>query len=138
MINKKLLIIAISSLIIFSVVNNISIPTVKAEEAGLFGQQKLTAHLLINFFLEKVDHERLLIHGRTIIRSDLKPHQVSYIYNIDDDSLSARLFFKFKKVMLVPGFDEYNIDGIIVEMDKDGNITEVSTQVSRLSKKDPE
>ena len=114
------------------------IPAVRAEEVGLFEQQKLTSHLLINLFLEKLKQEKLLIFGREVSKSDLQPHQVLYVHNINDNSMQARLSFKLKGINLVPDFDEYYIDSIIVEMDKEGNIMGVNTQVSPLPRKDSE
>lgn len=132
--NNKPPIFSIIYLIIFSAVFNISISTVKAEEVEVFEQQKLTSHLLVNLFLEKLDQNELLIFNHALKRHDLQAHQVSYVHNIVDDSLLVRLCFKLQKVILVPDFKEFYVDGITVETDKDGNIIQVKTNVSPLEK----
>lgn len=127
------------SLITFTFLTIITcaISTVKAEETDYFAQQKLTSHLLINIFLEKLDDNRLLLFHHSISRTDLNSHEVSYVHNIADDSIQARLHFKLKKEKPLPGFEDYFIEGIVVEMDKDGKILEVSTHVSRQSSVQP-
>lgn len=133
--NNKTPILTIINLIIFSAVINISISTVKAEEVDVFEQQKLTSHLLINLFLEKLDQNELLIFNHVLNRHDLQAHQVSYVHNIVDDSLLVRLCFKLQKVILVPEFEEFYVNGITVETDKDGNIVQIKTHVSPMDKK---
>ena len=133
--NKKSLIFAISTLIIISGVFNITIPVAKAEEIELFKQQKITSHMLINLFMEKLDQNELLIFKHTLKRSDLQSHQVSYVHNIVDDSLIVRLCFKLRKIIRVPEFEEFYVDKITVETDKDGNIIQIKTHVSPLDKK---
>lgn len=133
--NKKSLILVIGFLIIFPTILATAIPTVKAEEVEIFEQQKLTSHLLINLFLEKLDQDKLIIFNHVLNRSDLLAHQVSYVHNIIDDSLLAHLCFKVQKVILVPEFEEFYVNGITVETDKDGNIIQIKTQVFPVDKK---
>ena len=132
--NKKSLIFIISYLITCSVFFETSISTVKAEAVNLFEQQKLTSHLLINLFLEKLDQGGLVVFKQTISRSDLQPHQVSYVHNIADDSLLVRLCFNLQRKILVPKFEHFFVAGITVETDKDGNIIKIMTRVSALEK----
>lgn len=110
----------------------------KAEEGDLFKQQKLTSHLLVNLFLEKVAQNELIIFEKNISRSDLQPHQVSYVYNMADDSLLVRLCFTVQKKILVQNFEDYYVDMITAETDKDGNIIQIKTHVSPLDKEYPE
>lgn len=91
--------------------------------------------MLINLFLEKIDKDKLIIFKQVINRPDLQAHQVSCVHNIIDDSLLVRLCFKLQKVILVPKFEEFYVEGITVETDKDGNIIQIKTQVSPLGKK---
>lgn len=133
--NNKPPIFLIVCLIIVSAVFSISISTVKAEEVEIFEQQKLTSHLLINLFLEKLDQNELLIFHHALNKHDLQAHQVSYVHNITDDSLLVRLCFKLKKVILVPEFEEFYVNGITVETDQYGNIIQIKTQVSAMDKK---
>jgi len=132
--NKKSLIFIISSLLALSVFFDISMSTAKAEEADFFEQQKLTSYLLINLFLETIDQGGLVIFEHTLIRSDLQSHQVSYVHNIVDDSLSVRLCFKLQKKIIVPDFKGFYVDRITVETDKSGNVVQVITHVSSLDK----
>jgi hypothetical protein len=127
--NKTLVFVA-SFLIVFSALFGISMPTVEAEEGGSFEQQKITSHLLINLFLEKIDHGELVIFEHTITKSDLQPHQVSYIHSMADDSLLVRLCFKLQKKIKVPRVEDIYIDRITVETDKSGQILQVITHVS--------
>jgi hypothetical protein len=108
----------------------ISIPTAEAGEAELFEQQKLTSHLLINLFLEKIDQDELIIFEHIITRSDLQSHQVSYIHNMSDDALLVRLCFNLKKKIKIPNVENAYVDRITVEIDKNGNIIQVITHVS--------
>ena len=109
-------------------------PTIEAEEIDLFEQQKLTSHLLINLFLEKVDQGELVIFEHILKRPDLKSHQVSYVHNIIDNSLLVRLCFKLQKQILVPKFENFYVDRITVETDKNGKIIEIATHVAPLGK----
>jgi len=133
---KKLLIFIISYSITCFVFFETPISTVKAKEVDLFEQQKLTSHLLINLFLEKLDQGGLVVFDHFISRSDLQSHQVAYVHNIVDDSLLVRLCFKLKKKILVPSFEDFYVDGITVETDKKGNIIQVKTLVLPLDKED--
>ena len=130
----KSLVFATSFLISFSILSITSIPTVGAEEIESFEQQKLTSHLLINLFLEKVGQGELVIFKQTIKKSDLQSHQVSYVHNIIDDSLLVRLCFKLHKQILVPKFEDFYVDRITVETDKNGSIMQIATHVSPLTK----
>lgn len=131
--NKETLGVVAGSLITFTVLAINLISAVEAEETDYFTQQKVTSHLLINLFLQKLGKEQLQIYQHAVTKSDLVSHQVSYVHNITDDSVRARLHFKLKDQWLIPGFEEYFVEGIVVEMNKNGKILEVSTHVSRQS-----
>ena len=133
--NTKRPIFVIIYLITISVVSSTTLPTVKAGEVEIHEQQKVTSHLLINLFMEKIDQDELIIFKQVLKRSDLKAHQVSYVHNIADDSLLVTLCFQVKKVILVPEFEEFYVNGITVETDKDGNIIQTKIQVSPIDKK---
>lgn len=111
---------------------DIGINSSRAEGANLFEQQKLMSHLLINAFLEKVSKEDLSVFGHVVDRSDLLPHHVSYVHDLEDDELKAELCFKLTKQIPVPNFEGYYVERLIVEMDSDGRIIEVSTHVSPI------
>lgn len=130
----KSLIFIINFLILSYLLFVVSIPIVEAEEIESFEQQKLTSHLLINLFLEKVGQGELVIFKQTIKKSDLQSHQVSYVHNIIDDSLLVRLCFKLHKQILVPKFEDFYVDRITVETDKNGSIMQIATHVSPLTK----
>ncbi len=130
----KSLIFIINFLILSYLLFVVSIPIAEAEEIESFEQQKLTSHLLINLFLEKVGQGELVIFKQTIKKSDLQSHQVSYVHNIIDDSLLVRLCFKLHKQILVPKFEDFYVDRITVETDKNGSIMQIATHVSPLTK----
>lgn len=134
--NRKPLNLIICFLTAFSVFINVSIPTVKAEEVDLYEQQKLTSHLLINLFLEKLDQDELVIFEHVISRADLQPRQVSYVQNMVDDTISVHLCFNLQKTILVPKFEHFYVDKITVETDKDGAIIQVRTHVTPVDKED--
>lgn len=133
---KKSLIFIISYLISCAVLFDASTSIAKAEETDVFEQQKLTSHLLINLFLEKLDQGGLIVFDHILNRPDLQAHQVAYVHNIVDDSLLVRLCFKLQKKILVPNFEDFYVDGITIETDKKGNIMQVKTHVSPLDKED--
>lgn len=133
--NNKSHIFKVSSSIVYFVIFIFLTPTINAETTELIEQQKLTSNIMTNLFLEYVDQKGgLLIFGSTLKRSDLQSHQVSYVHNIADDSLVISLCFKLLKVVLVPEFEEYYVERVTVEMDKDGNIIKIKTGVSPVSK----
>jgi hypothetical protein len=105
---------------------------VKAESTDLFEQQKLTSHLLINLFLDKLDEDEIVIFEHALSRLDLKPQNVAYVHKLDDDSFLVRLCFKLQKKILVPKFEQFYVDGITVETDQNGGIIKVTTHVSAL------
>ena len=127
---NKTYVFIFSFLIVFFASLEISLPTAEAEGAELFEQQKITSHLLINLFLENIDQNDLVIFKQFITRSDLQPHQVSYVHNISDDSLLVRLCFNLKKKIKIPRIENAYVDRITVEIDKNGNIIQVITHVS--------
>jgi len=131
---SKSYVFTITFLIFFSILFVISTSTIEAEEIESFEQQKLTSHLLINLFLEKVDQGELVIFEYILKKPDLKSHQVSYVHNINDDSLLVRLCFKLQKQILVPKFENFYVDRITVELDKNGEIIEIATHVSPLKR----
>lgn len=104
--------------------------TVKADNVDLFEQQKLISHLLVNAFLEKVDEGGLSIFDHDIKREDLISHHVAYVHRLGDDELKAQLCFMLAKHIVVPDFEGFYVERIIVEMAKDGSIIEISTHVS--------
>jgi hypothetical protein len=108
---------------------------VNAESPDIFEQQKLTSHLLINLFLDKLDQDEIVIFENTLTRVDLKPQNVAYVHKLDDDSLLVRLCFKLQKTILVPKFEQFYVDGITVETDQTGDIIKVTTHVSPLEGK---
>lgn len=109
-----------------------------AEQASLFEQQKLASHLLVNMFLEKVDHEDLSIFEHQIKRSDLVPHHVAFVHTLADDELKAQLCFMLAKYIVVPNFENFYVEKITVDMDKDGDVIQVSTHVSPVEQKQDE
>ena len=111
------------------------VPTAKAEEIQLF-KQKITSHLLINLFLEKVDQGDLVIFEHPLNRSDLQSHNVSYIHNINDDTLSVNLSFKLKNKIPLPKISGYYVDEITVGIDKHGNIVDIKSHVYHVDKKE--
>ena len=80
--------------------------------------------------MEKIDQDELVIFDHIIMRSDLQPHQVSYVHNMFDDSLLVRLCFKLRKKIKIPNVENAYVDRITVEIDKNGNIIQVITHVS--------
>ena len=129
---NKSCVFTITFLIFFSTLFVISTSTIEAGEMESFEQQKLTSHLLINLFMEKVDQGELVIFEYILKKTDLKSHQVSYVHNINDNSLLVRLCFKLQKQILVPKFENFYVDRITVETDKNGKIMQIATHVSPL------
>lgn len=102
----------------------------KAENINLFEQQKIVSHMLVNMFLQKIDEEELTVFNHVVKKSDLVPHHVSYVHDLTNDELKAELCFVLTKEILVPEFEGYFVERIVVEMDKDGSIVGISTHVS--------
>jgi hypothetical protein len=126
----------LSFLLVFSLLFFHSMATAETGDADFFEQQKISSHLLVNLFLEKLDQSGLVIFKQTISRADLKAHQVSYVHTIADDSLFVRLCFKLKRTILVPNFENYYVDGLTIETDTKGNIIQIKTNISPLQKDD--
>lgn len=102
----------------------------KADSSVLYEQQKMASHLLVNMFLEKVDQGELSIFDHTLQRTDLTPHHVAFIHTLADDEMKAQLCFMLTRRIVIPDFEDFYVEKITVDMDKDGNITEISTHVS--------
>ena len=134
--NKKSLNLTICFLTAISVFIYIATPTVKAEEVELYERQKLTSHLLVNLFLEKLDQNEMVIFEQAIGRTDLQPRQVAYVQNMVDDTISVHLCFNLQKTILVPKFEHFYVDRITVETDKNGDIIQVRTHVAPVEKGD--
>lgn len=98
-------------------------------ENNFFDQQKLTSHLIIDLFLLNVDQGKLEVFGQIIKRSQLQSQQVAYIHNLEDDSLSITIYLSLKESILIPHFEEFQVDVISIDIDKDGNILQVKSHV---------
>jgi hypothetical protein len=99
-------------------------------DKDLAQRQRLTSHLLINMFLKKVDDDKLILFGKRVSSSDLEPYQVSHVHNLMDDTLLIRLYFKIRKKILIPDYENYYVEGITVETKPDGKLIQIITQVS--------
>lgn len=94
-----------------------------------FDQQKMTSQLIVDMFLLNVDQGKLEIFGQTIQRSRLQPQQVAYIHNLDDDNLSITLYLGLTEPVRIPHFEDFYVDLISIDIDKDGNIIQVKSHI---------
>jgi hypothetical protein len=94
-----------------------------------FDQQKLASHLILDMFLLNVDQGKLEIFDQKIERSQLQSQQVAYIHNLDDDSLSITLYLGLKEPLRIPHFEDFHVDAISIDIDKNGNILQVKSHV---------
>lgn len=101
---------------------------VKAEN-DFIDQQKLTSHLIVDMFLLNVDQGKLEIFNQKIERSQLISQQVAYIHNLEDDSLSITLYLGLKTTLRIPHFEEFHVDAISIDIDKEGNILQVKSHI---------
>ncbi|WP_455376450.1 hypothetical protein [Kaarinaea lacus] len=97
--------------------------------SDFFDQQKMTSHLIVDMFLLNVDQGKLEIFGQKIKRHQLKSQQVAYIHNLDDDSLSITLYLNLKEPVLIPHFEDFHIDAISIDIDKNGNILQIKSHL---------
>ena len=107
-----------------------SVAICEEDSINLFKQQKMVSHLLVNAFLEKIDKEGIVIFDHVIKKSDLLPHHVAYVYDIVNDELRAELCFKLTKQIKIPELEGYNAERIVVKVNNDGSIAEITTHVS--------
>ena len=98
-------------------------------EPDFIEQQKLTSNLIVNMFMLDVDKGKLVIFGQTLERSQLISHQVAYVHNLADDSLTISIHLQLKEGLLIPHFEDYLVDAISVEVDEDGRIKEIRSHV---------
>ena len=98
-------------------------------ESDFFDQQKMTSHLIVDMFLLNVDQGKLEIFGQKIKRYQLKSQQVAYIHNLDDNSLSITLYLSLEEPILIPHFEDFHIDAISIDIDKNGNILQVKSHL---------
>ena len=129
---NKPLFLTIGTLVLLAAVLDVTTLSVKADKVDLFEQQKLASHVLINLLLERIDQGDLVVFEQALTKTDLQPHQVSYVHNLLDDSLLVRLSFKLQKKIFVPDFKDFCVDRITIETDEDGNVLQVISHVSPL------
>ena len=98
-------------------------------EPDFIEQQKLTSNLIVNMFMLDVDKGKLAVFDQTLKRSQLISHQVAYVHNLDDDSLTISIHLQLKEGLLIPHFEDYLVDAISVEVDEDGRIKEIRSHV---------
>ena len=98
-------------------------------ENDFFDQQKMTSHLIIDMFLLNVDQGKLEIFGQSIERSQLVSQQVAYVHNLSDDSLMITLYLGLKTPLRIPHFEDFHVDVISVDIDKDGTILQVKSHI---------
>lgn len=94
-----------------------------------FDQQKMASQLIVDMFLINVDQGKLEIFGQKIERSQLESEQVAYIHNLKDDSLSITLYLGLKKSLRIPHFEDFHVDAISIDIDKDGTILQVKSHI---------
>jgi len=94
-------------------------------EPDFIEQQKLTSNLIVNMFMLDVDKGKLVIFGQTLERSQLISHQVAYVHNLADDSLTISIHLRLKEGILIPHFEDYLVDEISVKVGEDGAIKEI-------------
>ena len=94
-----------------------------------FDQQKMASQLIMDMFLLNVDQGKVEIFNQKIERSQLQSRQVAYIHNLDDDSLSITLYLSLKTPLRIPHFEDFHVDAISIDIDKDGNILQVKSHV---------
>ena len=100
-----------------------------SSEPDFIEQQKLTSNLIVNMFMLDVDKGKLAIFGQTLKRSQLVSHQVAYVHNLEDDSLTISIHLQLKEGIVIPHFEDYIVDAISVEVDEDGRIEEIRSHV---------
>lgn len=98
-------------------------------ETDSIDQQKLISNLIIDMFLLNVDKGKLIIFGYKIKRSQITSKQVSYTYDLDEDSLSISIHLQLNEHILVPHFQNYHVNEISVDVDADGNIQQIKSHV---------
>ena len=119
--------------IMTSAVILVTIPVVSSAEIDFLEQQKITSHLIINMFLLNIDEGKLELFGEVLKRDQLDAHQVYYIYNLEDDDLEIGIYLKLKKPLVIPHFEDFSINGVSVDIDKDGNIKEIKSHASQAN-----
>ena len=97
---------------------------------GIYYQNQMTSHMLINLFFQQIDNGELVIFEKTITRDMIEPTHIAYIYSFKQDVLIISIYSKLKESLLVPRFEGFHIDGISITVDEVGNIKEVKSHVS--------
>lgn len=104
---------------------------VAAEESryGIYYQNQMTSHMLVNLFFQEIDNGELVIFEKTITREMIEPTQIAYIYSFNKDTLTISIYSRVKEKLLIPHFEDFFVDGISINVDEQGNIKEVKSHV---------
>ena len=92
-------------------------------------QQKINSHLIADIFMNNVDQGRISIFGHVLQRAELEQHNVAYIHDLKDDSVSICIRFKVKEKLPVPNFENYYVEAISVDVDTDGKVEQVRSHI---------
>lgn len=100
-----------------------------------FVQQKLTSQLIINLLQQKLQEQEITVLNSKINAAELTPHEVHYIHDLKDDTLSVRVHFALANPLAVPNYDNFEVNEIHISTDKGGEIKSITAQV--VAKKTP-
>jgi hypothetical protein len=99
------------------------------ESHDFIDQQKLHSHLVVDMLMQHIDKGEIDIFGHVLKRNELEKRYVAYIYHFKGDRVSIDVHFKLKPKIPVPNFESYYVDAISIDIDNNGRIEKIRTQV---------
>ena len=91
--------------------------------------KKIESHLIVNLFLDAVKREGLLVFEQKITHDMIKPVQVAWVYETENDQITISIFSKLIKPLTIPHYEKFYIDGISVNVSEKGEVIEVKAHV---------
>lgn len=101
----------------------------ETESRDFIDEQKLHSHLVVDMLMQHIDKGEIDIFGHVLKRDELEKRYVAYIYHFKSDRASIDVHFKLKIKIPVPKFESYYVDAISVDIDNNGRIEQIRTQV---------
>ena len=125
----KTLFKTVSLLVVLTMFNAGGLVTAEESRHGIYYQNQMTSHMLIDLFFQQIDKAELVIFENTIRREMIEPTQIAYVYTFKNDELTISIYSKLKKSLLIPHFEDFYVDGISINVDELGNIKEIKSHV---------
>jgi len=99
------------------------------QSSGTVKPDFYSPHDIVEIYFKAVSNGELTVFNRLLDKSMLIPLRIEYIYEINSDKSSRKIYSELKQPMDVPGQECCRIHGISAILDADGHIIETEIHI---------